>query len=227
MRGAAAMRASGVLLLAALLGAASALDAPRSALKAATNTLVTSAQATAASDDTAQLLVSPEGEADRVTSLPGQPAPDVIDGAMPHNLLFTGYVTVDEAAGRALFYAFQTSGAGAKHPLVLWLKCVCVCAISRVCMPARACLRCVRVRAACVSACVLCARAACAAGGALICAPCVRARAWLCRAWRADTSRKQPHFFGFCHAAAAPAAARSAAASCPSLARTSPTPTAR
>jgi hypothetical protein len=130
MRGAAAMRA---LALAALLGAAGALDAPRSALKASTNTLLTSSHASAASDvasDVAQqapLLVSPEGEADRVASLPGQPAADASTSdastsAMPHNLLFTGYVTVDEAAGRALFYAFQTSGAGAKHPLVLWLK---------------------------------------------------------------------------------------------------------
>eukprot|EP00879_Flechtneria_rotunda_P007837 GHRR01008213.1.p2 GENE.GHRR01008213.1~~GHRR01008213.1.p2 ORF type:complete len:332 (+),score=103.32 GHRR01008213.1:244-1239(+) len=56
-----------------------------------------------------------EAEADRVTALPG--APELDFG------LFSGYVTVDEAAGRALSYIFAESRAGKSHaPLVLWLN---------------------------------------------------------------------------------------------------------
>nr|CAB3476187.1 unnamed protein product [Digitaria exilis] len=57
-----------------------------------------------------------EAEADRIASLPGQP---------PVNFsMYSGYVTVDAAAGRALFYwLIEAEGVAAESaPLVLWLN---------------------------------------------------------------------------------------------------------
>lgn len=53
--------------------------------------------------------------ADRVGRLPGQPAVKFAQ--------YAGYVTVNEAHGRVLFYWFFEATAGAaKKPLVLWLN---------------------------------------------------------------------------------------------------------
>lgn len=54
---------------------------------------------------------------DRVDRLPGQP--DGVDFAQ-----YAGYVTVDPAAGRALFYylAEAAGNASASRPLLLWLN---------------------------------------------------------------------------------------------------------
>ena len=55
-------------------------------------------------------------EADRIGSLPGQP---------PVNFsMYSGYVTVDAAAGRALFYwLIEAAGVPSESaPLVLWLN---------------------------------------------------------------------------------------------------------
>ncbi|KAM0850599.1 hypothetical protein ACQ4PT_052983 [Festuca glaucescens] len=55
-------------------------------------------------------------EADRVEKLPGQPA----EVGFRH---FSGYVTVNETHGRALFYwLFEATHDVAKKPLVLWLN---------------------------------------------------------------------------------------------------------
>lgn len=54
-------------------------------------------------------------EADKVESLPGQP-----DGATFEQ--YSGYVTVDPVAGRALFYYFAQSENSSSQPLVLWLN---------------------------------------------------------------------------------------------------------
>ena len=54
-------------------------------------------------------------EADKVELLPGQP-----DGAMFDQ--YSGYVTVDPVAGRALFYYFAQSQNSSTQPLVLWLN---------------------------------------------------------------------------------------------------------
>jgi len=60
--------------------------------------------------------VTAAAEADRIGSLPGQP---------PVNFsMYSGYVTVDAAAGRALFY-WLSEAAGVPSesaPLVLWLN---------------------------------------------------------------------------------------------------------
>ncbi|KAK1302430.1 Serine carboxypeptidase II-3 [Acorus calamus] len=65
------------------------------------------------------VYVSPqEGlrDADKISSLPGQPEGVEFDQ-------YSGYVTVDPKAGRALFYYFVESPVGASHkPLVLWLN---------------------------------------------------------------------------------------------------------
>jgi hypothetical protein len=114
------MRAAWLLLLVA---AAHALETPRSALVAQT----LAAGAGFATD--APAGVAAGFEADRVAFLPGQPpgpaaAAGAAEAPRPSHL-FTGYVTVDASAGRALFYAFQTSTSpsAATDPLVLWLKC--------------------------------------------------------------------------------------------------------
>jgi len=53
--------------------------------------------------------------ADRIVRLPGQPAVDFD--------MYSGYVTVEESAGRSLFYLLQEAPAEAQPaPLVLWLN---------------------------------------------------------------------------------------------------------
>ncbi|KAK1358842.1 Carboxypeptidase [Heracleum sosnowskyi] len=59
-------------------------------------------------------------DADKVESLPGQP-----DGATFDQ--YSGYVTVDPVAGRALFYYFAQSENSSSDPLVLWLNGVPGC----------------------------------------------------------------------------------------------------
>ena len=56
-------------------------------------------------------------EADKITALPGQPK-----GGAGFNQ-YSGYVTVDENNGRALFYYFvQATNDAATKPLLLWLN---------------------------------------------------------------------------------------------------------
>ncbi|XP_017250276.1 serine carboxypeptidase 24 [Daucus carota subsp. sativus] len=58
---------------------------------------------------------SKEQELDRITSLPGQPPVKFSQ--------FSGYVTVDEQEGRALFYWLtEATGNSLNKPLVLWLN---------------------------------------------------------------------------------------------------------
>eukprot|EP00882_Tetradesmus_deserticola_P028720 GHRQ01031998.1.p1 GENE.GHRQ01031998.1~~GHRQ01031998.1.p1 ORF type:complete len:219 (+),score=62.62 GHRQ01031998.1:114-770(+) len=65
---------------------------------------------------TARSSYTPEAEADRVDDLPGSP------NGLDFNM-FSGYVTVDEAAGRALFYVFaEAREAPSEAPLLLWLN---------------------------------------------------------------------------------------------------------
>ncbi|KQK13649.1 serine carboxypeptidase 2 [Brachypodium distachyon] len=53
--------------------------------------------------------------ADRIVGLPGQPAVDIA--------MYSGYITVDKRAGRALFYLLQEAPDEAQPaPLVLWLN---------------------------------------------------------------------------------------------------------
>lgn len=60
-------------------------------------------------------VVSSAGEEDLVTNLPGQPLV-----GFRH---FSGYVTVHESHGRALFYWFyEAASAPEQKPLVLWLN---------------------------------------------------------------------------------------------------------
>ncbi|XP_047330893.1 serine carboxypeptidase 1-like [Impatiens glandulifera] len=54
-------------------------------------------------------------EADKIVALPGQPAGVTIEQ-------YSGYVTVDPQAGRALFYYFVESKHPCSKPLVLWLN---------------------------------------------------------------------------------------------------------
>lgn len=62
-----------------------------------------------------QLAAATGHAADRIVRLPGQPA---VDFAM-----YSGYITVDEGAGRALFYLLEEAPAEAQPaPLVLWLN---------------------------------------------------------------------------------------------------------
>ncbi|KAL8541343.1 hypothetical protein ACS0TY_002553 [Phlomoides rotata] len=53
-------------------------------------------------------------EADRITDMPGQPDVSFTQ--------YSGYVTVDPTAGRALFYYFTESPDSSSDPLVLWLN---------------------------------------------------------------------------------------------------------
>lgn len=64
----------------------------------------------------APALSSAAGERDRVVALPGQPA-----GPQP-GALYAGYVTVDDGAGRALFYVLEAAREPITSPLVLWLN---------------------------------------------------------------------------------------------------------
>ncbi|XP_047331911.1 serine carboxypeptidase 1-like [Impatiens glandulifera] len=54
-------------------------------------------------------------EADKIVALPGQPYGVTLDQ-------YSGYVTVDPQAGRALFYYFVESKNSSLKPLVLWLN---------------------------------------------------------------------------------------------------------
>ncbi|KAI3469250.1 hypothetical protein Pfo_025913 [Paulownia fortunei] len=61
-------------------------------------------------------LESREYEYDRIIKLPGQPTSPSISH-------FSGYITVDEAHGRALFYwFFEAQSEPIKKPLLLWLN---------------------------------------------------------------------------------------------------------
>lgn len=53
-------------------------------------------------------------EADKILTLPGQPKVNFSQ--------YSGYVTVDDKAGRALFYYFTESEDPSSKPLVLWLN---------------------------------------------------------------------------------------------------------
>ncbi|KAI4381062.1 hypothetical protein MLD38_007178 [Melastoma candidum] len=55
-----------------------------------------------------------EQEADRISSLPGQPRVEFSQ--------FSGYVTVDDEEGRALFYWLTEAVSPTEKPLVLWLN---------------------------------------------------------------------------------------------------------
>lgn len=56
-----------------------------------------------------------EEEADRITALPGQPKVSFQQ--------FSGYVTVNEVAGRALFYWLtEATDEPLSKPLVVWLN---------------------------------------------------------------------------------------------------------
>lgn len=65
------------------------------------------------------VYVSPQDglkEADKILMLPGQPSTSKI-------VQYSGYVTVDPTAGRALFYYFVESAENSStKPLVLWLN---------------------------------------------------------------------------------------------------------
>ena len=55
-------------------------------------------------------------ESDRITNLPGQPS-------SPSVSHFSGYITVNEDHGRALFYwFFEAQSEPSKKPLLLWLN---------------------------------------------------------------------------------------------------------
>lgn len=59
---------------------------------------------------------SAQKAADKITALPGQP------GGVGFNQ-YSGYVTVDEESGRALFYYFVEAARDASaKPLLLWLN---------------------------------------------------------------------------------------------------------
>lgn len=63
----------------------------------------------------AAAAVPKQQELDRISSLPGQPP-------VPFSQ-FSGYVTVNEKHGRALFYWFtEAATLPEKKPLVLWLN---------------------------------------------------------------------------------------------------------
>lgn len=59
---------------------------------------------------------SQQEESDRVLKLPGQPT-------SPHISQFSGYITVNQSHGRALFYwFFEAQSDPANKPLLLWLN---------------------------------------------------------------------------------------------------------
>jgi serine carboxypeptidase-like clade 2 len=63
-----------------------------------------------------QSLASDQRDADRVARLPGQPE-------SPSVSQFSGYVTVNERNGRALFYwFFEAQTTPEEKPLLLWLN---------------------------------------------------------------------------------------------------------
>lgn len=66
----------------------------------------------------AQQDYTPDAKRDRVDSLPGFGD----NGRLPFGL-YAGYITVDDDAGRALYYTLAESQSNAaEHPLVLWLN---------------------------------------------------------------------------------------------------------
>lgn len=68
-------------------------------------------------DDYSPVYVAPQvglKEADKIIMLPGQPK--------VYFAQYSGYVTVDHKAGRALFYYFSESEDPSRKPLVLWLN---------------------------------------------------------------------------------------------------------
>lgn len=61
-----------------------------------------------------------DSEADLVTKLPGYDASKNIDLDFG---LYAGYMTIDQDAGRSLYYTFaESKSQSSKHPLVLWLN---------------------------------------------------------------------------------------------------------
>lgn len=58
--------------------------------------------------------VTPEAMADHVPSLPGY-------GKLEFGL-YSGHITVDEKAGRALYYIFAESAYTVNAPLVIWMN---------------------------------------------------------------------------------------------------------
>ncbi|CAK9172924.1 unnamed protein product [Ilex paraguariensis] len=72
----------------------------------------------ASKSDYSPVYIGPQDglkEANRITALPGQPNGVNFDQ-------YSGYVTVDPKAGRALFYYFAESQNSSSKPLVLWLN---------------------------------------------------------------------------------------------------------
>lgn len=53
-------------------------------------------------------------DGDKISSLPGQPQVNFSQ--------YSGYVTIDPTAGRALFYYFAEAERSSEKPLVLWLN---------------------------------------------------------------------------------------------------------
>nr|CAB3453625.1 unnamed protein product [Digitaria exilis] len=76
------------------------------------SSLAPSKQSTLAGTDQSALKA-----ADKITALPGQPSNGVDFDQ------YSGYVTVDEKNGRALFYYFvEATNDAATKPLLLWLN---------------------------------------------------------------------------------------------------------
>lgn len=72
----------------------------------------------ALADEYSPVYIGPQDglkEADKIVSLPGQPNGENLEQ-------YSGYVTVDPTAGRALFYYFVESQNSSDKPLVLWLN---------------------------------------------------------------------------------------------------------
>ncbi|XP_004968265.1 serine carboxypeptidase II-1 [Setaria italica] len=92
------------------------VDTPRAPMAAAAVLVAVLALSCRAASGMATAAVTAEAEADRIASLPGQPPVKFS--------MYSGYVTVDAAAGRALFYwLIEAAGApAASAPLVLWLN---------------------------------------------------------------------------------------------------------
>ena len=60
--------------------------------------------------------LTPEAQSDRITSLPGLASPLPFD-------MYSGYITVDPAHGRALFYWFvESAGDPANDPILVWMQ---------------------------------------------------------------------------------------------------------
>ena len=67
--------------------------------------------------------LSDKATSDKVTNLPNQP--DNVDFDQ-----YAGYITIDQANNKSLFYWFQESSAGASSsPIVLWVMFYVLCSI--------------------------------------------------------------------------------------------------